>query len=214
MSANLSLAASFRKYFDAYVLSIGSDAFDRDTKQTLFEKALKLERTHSEEARIQMTHTGRDNPPGVKDWYELPQNILPEDEPYECQRQNCWWNDRLAKTRLLYSIIIFCAVFGILIGVHSLLELSLLKTLLCCGPIALRLLERVANNIMYILKSYKIDSIVENLSESRTAENVLKLQSLIDERRGMPVLERNRLHRRRAKRYSEEMQKISENSRR
>lgn len=67
---------------------------------------------------------------------------------------------------------------------------------------------------MYILKSYRIDGIVENLSESRTAENVLKLQSLTDERRGMPVLERNRLHRRRAKRYSEEMQKINENSRR
>ena len=72
LSENLSLASSLRKCFDAYVLGIGFDSFDRDTKQKLLESAFKIERKNPEGAKIQMTQTGRDNPTGVIVWYELP----------------------------------------------------------------------------------------------------------------------------------------------
>ena len=212
LSVNISLASSLREYFDSYVLGIGFDMFDRSTKEYLSENALKIEQKNPADAKIQMAHTGRDNPPGVKNWYELPETTSPEDESYECQRQNCWWNDKLMKTRLFRSFIAVFILLGITIVIHKLFNLNLLKTILCCGPIIVRLVERVAVNFRYILISYKIDGIVENLSESRTEENILNLQILINDRRKMPVLERNYLHKHRAKSYSEELQNIKESS--
>lgn len=63
--------------------------------------------------------------------------------------------------------------------------------------------ERLIVNIRYYRISLKIDGALDVLSGSRTDENIRKLQAIIDERRAMPVLERNRIHKRRSKEYHE-----------
>lgn len=51
--------------------------------------------------------------------------------------------------------------------------------------------------------SLKIDGALDVLENSRSDENIKKLQDEIDMRRAMPVLERNYIHKRFAKVYSE-----------
>lgn len=214
MVKNVSLGASFRKYFDAYVLGFGLGSFSRSEEQNLLKTALKIEQKHPETAKTQMTNTGRDKPPGVKDWYELSDIFSPEDEAYECQRMNCEWNNRLAKERLLKSVGLICVLVAVTVLLHWATNTDIWKTLLCCSALLIRCGERIGANTKYILISYEIDSVLKNLSDSRTEDNVKKLQDLLDTRREMPVLEKNRIHKRRAKSYSEEIQNINEISRR
>ena len=210
---NITLASSLRAYFDAYVFDLNWEGIGKIELQTLNERAIRIAERHYNEAQIQMKHCSQDDPPGVRDWYELPPDLPENDVIYECQRQNSWWNQRLWKKRLFRNIIlctIICAVIGIVIGaLNKEANIWRLRALICFITILMKLAEFLISNIKYYLLSTKIDAVIENLAESRTTDNTIKLQKMLDDRRAMPVLERNRIHKRFASILSRTYQKTN-----
>ena len=106
-------AALFRAYFDAYVLGI-NDRYKQYERDKIVGDAREYCGKHRKKSSVQITTTGFDTPPGVKDWYDLmgEREYQNDDEVvFECQKQNVWWEERLSKTR----IRVLVAVSGILL---------------------------------------------------------------------------------------------------
>lgn len=203
MAANVSLASSLRRYFDAYVLGINIEQFDTLEVQKLEEVSLRAVNNSPEISKIEMANTGRDNPRGVRNWYEFSQALSKKDAVYECQRQNGWWNKKISGERIKYMVIGLFVFIPLAIFLLIITKAEVLITIFSSGALIFKGFERLVVNIMYYRISLKIDGALDVLSSSRSDENIRKLQEKIDERRAMPVLERNRIHKKRSKEYHE-----------
>lgn len=205
MTVYVSSAAALRKYFDAYVLGINIDQFTESDIQELEELTIRAVNHCPEKSKEQMANTGRDDPPGVRRWYELSQILSEQEAIYECQKQNCWWNKKITRKRLIYIgielLILIPLVIFFIIEVQS--KTGVLQVIFSSGGLIAKCAERLVTNVRYYIISLKIDGALVVLSNSRSDESIKNLQALIDTRRSMAVLERNHIHKRHAKEYSE-----------
>jgi len=203
MTVYVSSASSLRKYFDAYVLGINIDQFEAHEVQKLEELLIKAVKYSPEKSKEEMANTGRDNPRGVRNWYEFSQPLSEQDAIYECQKQNSWWNKKISCERIICAVIGLLVFIPLAIFLITITKVEIFITILSSGAFILKFIERIVTNGRYYMLSLKIDGALDVLTSSRTDENIKKVQAIIDERRAMPVLERNRIHKRRSKEYHE-----------
>lgn len=199
-------AAKLRKYFDAYVLKICPDQFSETDLREMKEAAEKAYSKNPQKAIIQMANTGKDSPPGVHEWYVFSEPCMSISAQFECQRQNTWWNSKMFQKRLIATIGAF-----ILIGIAFLLlaiKTDVIVVLLCSAGLIGRIVERLIENSKYIYLSNLIDGAQQAVEAHPTNEGIEKLQTLIDKRRAINVLESNWFHKKNANRLS----KLYENS--
>jgi hypothetical protein len=209
MTVNVSSASSLRKYFDAYVFKLNLDFFSKSEVEKLEELSTRAVKESLENSKIQISNTSRDNPPGVRDWYEFSQSLTEQEAIFECQKQNSWWNKELISKRSKYNLknaILFAFIFYII--VISKTNFDFLRALFCSGGLIAKMIERFCENKKYYELSKEIEGAIDVLSDCRTIENLKNLQGKIDRRRSMHVLEKNSLHKRFAKRFSELYQDI------
>lgn len=194
---NIKKASSMRNYFDSYVLGTNKDLFSNNDKIKLKEYAVREEHKAPKKYIQQIQHTGHDNPPGVLDWYEFSSPLEGENAIYECMRQNCWWNNKLTKIRIvLTSVFLFIMLFICgLFKIKFFASLSITRILLSSSPIILRIVERIVQNIHYLKLSVQISGGIKIVERSKTIEAINSLQELINKRRTLPVLENNSVHR-------------------
>lgn len=209
MAANVSWASKFRKYFDAYVLGIDIDQFTSSDVQALEENSIKVLKHSAGKSKKQITNTGRDNYPGVRNWYDVSSNLSMLDAVFECQRQNGWWNKKGMKKRFIYSAIALLIFVALAIILATRTKVKIPVLVLSSSGLIIRLFERLIANWRYYRRSNEIDGALNVLSDSRSYEQVKYLQSLIDDRRAMLVFEVNCIHKKHAKEYSELYQKIA-----
>lgn len=150
-----------------------------------------------------MTNTGRDNPSGVRNWYEFSQPLSEQYAIYECQKQNCWWNKKIMRERIIRTLIGLLVLIPLAIFFLIEMKAGILLVIFSSGGLIVKCVERFIVNGRYYMLSLKIDGALDVLTNSRSNENIKNLQAKIDMRRAMPVLERNRIHKRHAKEYSE-----------
>lgn len=207
-------ASSLRKYFDAYVFGFDLNRFSETEVRGFEELVIKIINAHQKSSRIQMMNTGRGKPPGVHDWYEIPTHLSEQDAIFECQKQNCWWNKKITIRRIVFSGVLFFSLFCITIVFLKITnaDLSVLKVVLCSTGLILKSGERIAANIKYYLIGLKIDHTLEALEVSKNSNLLLHLQKLIENRRAMPVLEINIVHRILAEKLSILYKRISTRS--
>ena len=82
------------------------------------------------------------------------------------------------------------------------LNRSIFTTLLCSSGIILKIFERLYENVKYIQVSLQIDGSKETIEIKPEEKYVEPLQSLIDERRKINVLELNSVHKKVAAKLS------------
>ena len=82
-------------------------------------------------------------------------------------------------------------------------------TRLQVGILILKIIERVIEHYNYHVISIKIETIQKHIENKLTTDNIKKLQLLINERRNIPVLEINFIHRKKAKELSDLYRNIS-----
>lgn len=199
---NVYWAAYLRKYFDANVIGINPGQFSKSEEQNILEKAETVFSAHSHDGLIQIRNTGHDVPPGVKDWYEFSTPLNAVEAQFECQKQNIWWNKKMSQRKIPITIFVGISIIaGFGFSMH-ILNRSILTTLLCSSGIILKLFERVYENIKYIQVSLQIDGSKETIEIQPEEKYVEHLQSLIDERRGINVLELNSIHKKVAAKLS------------
>ena len=212
MGKTVTKAALLRNHFDDTVLGYNKQRLpDNEMReiQTLIFKAISI---NEAESQRQMANTGRDNPPGVKNWYEFSKKYTDSDVVFECQTQNQWWNKEMLRRRLItYSFILLICIIGAILT-HRYYQVSLLELSFCFGGIIITFADRIYENVKYCRMSIKIDDFCELLSTSKSKMQIIALQELIESRRRLRVVEINRIHKRNSKKFSEQYEQISKES--
>ena len=201
-NSKLKNAASLRNYFDSYVLMICEDNYTDVRKQELREIALNTYNRHKKEADISIQKTGRDKPPGVKDWYEFKNPVDDLQAQFACQKQNIWWNKKMVKNRMIILPIILFILISFFVVMFVLFKSDAPSIIVCAIGIILKVIERIIEHYFYHKISIKIEAIQNHAERELTVETVKELQELINERREIPVLEINIIHKLKAKQYS------------
>ena len=201
MANYIASASSLRRYFDAYVLGINIEQFDAPQVQKLEELSLKAINDSPDIAKVEMANTGHDKPNGVRNWYEFTRPLSEEDAVYECQKLNGWWNKKMSGERIKYTVIRLIIFISLAILLLIITKADILITILSSIALIIKCIERLVANLRYYKISLEIDGAIDVLTSNRSSENVKEVQAKIDERRAMPVLERNRIHKRRSKEY-------------
>lgn len=207
---SVATASKLRNYFDANVLDINKSQYSENDIRKIKDIIERTVTKHSEDCRMQISHTGNDNPPGVLNWYEFSHKFSDDEVQYECQRQNCWWNKELSKRRILSFIILFIITICIIvIGCRYLNFTDNIIRIFLCSSVVLKIAERVFQHSACHRIFLKIQGASELLEKSKTIENIEALQLMIEKRREIPVLEVNAIHKRFAKKLSDHYKKIS-----
>ena len=199
MQKNVYWGAYLRKYFDANVIGINPSQFSKSEEQNILEKA---ETVFSHDGLIQIRNTGHDVPPGVKNWYEFPTPLNAVEAQFECQKQNIWWDKKMSQRKIPIIVFVGISIIACFGFSMHILNRSILTTFLCSSGIILKLFERLYENIKYIQVSLQIDGSKETIEIKPEEKYVEHLQSLIDERRGINVLELNSIHKKVAAKLS------------
>lgn len=192
--------AKIRNYYDAKVLGI-CDSYSSFEEREIWEKVNSLVNANKDDYAYQSTHTGKNTPPGLKDWYVFPEIYsTPENAVFECQRQNYCWTDKLYQKRIHYYKItaIIITVIAV-IGFHF----SQLKTILCLIGLAVKLYADIKGSIQcsHIMQSIK--TFIELPSEAINPSILESLQKKIKMRREIQILEINKLHSKNASKWSD-----------
>lgn len=202
-------AAELRNYFDYQVLMIKEGSYTKTNIQKIKELALSIYQKNQSEAAISIRNTGRDNPPGVRNWYEFKNSVDGINAQFECQRQNIWWNKKMIKNRRVCLAIFFVALLTASVLLFFLFEIDALKIFACLAGIILKTIERFIEYKKYYDTSIKIEAIQEHIETHLTQDGIEDLQKLINERRSIHVLEINFIHKKKAKQYSTSYEETS-----
>ena len=205
----LQSAANLRNYFDAKVLMINEDEYTQLEKQKIRELALHTCQKNQSDAISSLHNTGRDIPPGVRNWYEFKRDIDGIDAQYECQSQNIWWNKKMIQKRIICLSMVGVLLTFFFIIMFIIFKSDIFSIISCSIGIILKIIERVIEHYNYHVISIKIETIQKHIENKLTTDNIKKLQLLINERRNIPVLEINFIHRKKAKELSDLYRNIS-----
>ena len=209
---NVKWAAKLRNYFDAVVLGIGLSNYSEADKRSIFERISNIERRKSDTLRIQINNTGRDNPPGVKNWYEFPDELSGCEAVFETQKQNCWWNKRLSSRRKVIVGIVLVSIFISALFVMTFHQQLSDKIIACFVALAVNAFDLIQANIKYDNLSKAMDTLIKTPDISKNASQLEYLQRIINDRRQIPVLEMNLIHKKHSKEWSETYGHVSKNS--
>lgn len=205
-SSQVNWASKLRKFFDSYVLNIQLKQFSETELRDIRERTEKKYMRNPINATIQMTNTGNDSPPGVRDWYVFSNFFDGIHAQFECQRQNTWWNSQMVTVRIITTVFMLIIVGCIFL--FLLQNNSILNVLLCSAGILIKICERVIENWKYFRISRLIDGSQQTIEVHPTTEGIEKLQNLIDKRRSINVLELGWLHNKLANKLSKIYKKI------
>ena len=205
-SRTVDQASTLRKYFDSYVLDIQLNQFSESELRKIREQTEKIYLKSPVNAAVQMSNAGSDSPPGVRNWYTFSEFYDGLDAQFECQRQNTWWNSKMVMVRTIATVVLLFVVGSIFITL--LLSNNTLNILLCSAGILIKICERVIENWRYLCISRQIDGSQQTIEVHPTKEGIEKLQSLIDERRAINVLELGWFHNKLANKLSKLYERV------
>ncbi len=212
MKRKVLCASTLRNYFDDNVLEFFSNKRSQDEIRKIHTLIIDATSKHRSKFEEQITNTGRDNPPGVKNWYEFSKEYSDTEVVFECQKQNQWWNKRMLCIRLIFSVVLLSFILLGTIALCLLINIPVPKILASfCGLIVI-LIDRIVENKRYICLSSKIDNFFEAYSVSKSKKQIKALQELLESRRSLPVLEINFIHKKLSRVLSERYEDISKNS--
>ena len=209
MKKNQKLAAMIRNYFDANVLGINDNNYSETEVCKIASIVEKIISKSPKKHSIQISHTGKDDPPGVKDWYQFSKDYPGNEAVFECQKQNCWWNDRLCKNRITILMGLFIVFIVIYCLITHYLKISFFHSLLCVISLLLGLGYQIVENITYLKISNDLNVLLNVPNISQNEEQLYHIQARLNDRRELAVLEINWLHRRTSKTWSEQYERIT-----
>lgn len=195
-------AADIRAIFDDYVLGLNSLNISKERKSQINEIVRKTIKIHHTEAQIQMNNTGNDTPPGVKDWYEFPDEIDIQSPILFCQRQNIWWTNKMMfiKCALFLIEAIILIVFVSIIVFLS--DITSFEKAICIVGFMIKTIDRVFNIIRYCICCLKTIGAIEVQDRNCSKDTLVKIQERIDNMRAIPILGKNKCHQKLANKLS------------
>jgi len=201
-------AATLRNYFDRIVFNLEGDNSSEDMHRTIREWIQTAIYKNLENYKLQIQNSGRDTPPGVKNWYEFSKDFPGNEAVHECQRQNVWWDKKQSKCRLaILVILILCAIVMLLLYARN--GASPLKILICAISIIVVFSDHIQNYYTYIKQSYILEGASIEADYGGNIQQIIHVQELIEQRRKIPILGINLIHAHSSKKLSEQYEEIS-----
>lgn len=204
------VAADFRKLFDRNVFELENDCVNtRNNFDRLAELREKVIARNFRDFTVQSENTGRNEPPGVKNWYDTNADMSGAAATFECQKENVWWDKKISVYQWLFFgviTILLISVVALLLRAKSLAEVLLI--LLSEAGLLIRLCERITVIYKYKKVSIEIDTIVSSFDAFAEHKGVSTLQSKIEQRREIPMTHMNYLHKKAARKLTELYTKV------
>lgn len=109
------IGAVTKGYIDDILFGM-NNTYDEYSLSRIRELVIIYKGKYPKQYQVQINNTGKDDPPGIRDWYIVAQGDNKNIIVYKCQKQNVWWNGKLSRLYLytLISIIGFLAVIFLL----------------------------------------------------------------------------------------------------
>ena len=190
---NINSGADLREYFDHYLFGL---PYEKKNEVYLFELADTIIQRYPEEYRVQAANTGKDTPPGVRNWYDSVYIDNCKTNPiFHCQCENKWWDKIMSKfgRGICYAMLFgLISIFVILYRNKSICDI--LAVAAAFIEIGIILAVKILNWRKYDNQSIRIESIIENYDNYADEKGAIILQHAIDERRHLPIVHFNFIH--------------------
>lgn len=203
---NVRKGALLRNYFDRVVFGFSVDRYDTREISELVQRAVSHK---PKKCGLQILHTSEDRLPGVRNWYKFSQKYSDHEVIFECQKQNQWWTKRMVLMKITVYLLLFLAVIIAGIAVVCLLQINLFRVLACLLGLIIAFGDGLVNEVKGLLALVEIKGCIEALNISHSRKQIEMLQRKIEERRKLPVLEINFVHRLRSRKLSMRYDEIS-----
>lgn len=192
--------ARLRNYFDSKVLDIGATEISKEEHSLILEKVQTIANKYPDECRTAINTDDQADIPGVKNWYTFSRKYTSnESAVFECQRQNYWWTDKqFLYRKIIYSIILVILALAVTVGIYY----SPVKTIFCLISLILNLYDDISENIRAWKIMQSVKTIVALPGIENNSSQISRLQTYIEKRRGLLVLEINSIHRKFAKQWA------------
>lgn len=195
-------AADLRALFDHHILNLPLPKTEKP-REELFEIAEKLKQNYYKEYLCQINNTGKQQPPGVKDWYDTEVDV-PEGScaAYFIFKENKYWDKKMVAFKTAMSIIAIIVVAVTLYIVYSNHSLSSFIWIVT-GSLALfvKIVERLIVMIHYHDASVRIDTLLSIFDTLGKDKAIPEIQKAINIRRKLPVVHINLFHKIKAYTY-------------
>lgn len=169
------------------------------TEVQLNEFAVRKKNKNKNEYLCQINNTGKDEPRGVKNWYEDRQQMDINSAVYGCQKENIWWDERLSKIYMgLFAFISLVIIVAMLIvNRNESIKFLIFTVVIPSTQIVIEVVTQGVQLIKLIIYRAKVEmkckGIEKNINNIRK-EDLEELQELILQRRLYKFLIPNKLH--------------------
>ena len=199
----ISIAAAMRKCTDHSLFEFDMPLqFNNYVKEDLVELSIKVKNKNLQKAEDQYASSGSDPQRGVKDWYvDVDPSLNKSKAILYCQKQNVWWDKNISHIyfNILQALIFISIVILIIIFLNKTL-LDAIYFLASISALIVKLIWEYITIKAYRKVSIEIDTLLRTpytINESL----LLEIQNKIDQRRNMPFLSVDFLHKVTTKRY-------------
>ena len=185
-------AAEAREIFDCELFGFEQPKNTIDIKRKAYNLCCRKNKNY----KVQKANNGKDNPPGVRDWYTCIKGNSRKEDILNCQIENTKWDEKIMKIYLfiLLGIIMLSILVYLVINYHNTIE-EMLKA----GAIIIEIICEFINTVFNFkkyndnlaLRKNKIDEIDSNNINDK---DLLRLQSFIYERRKIKIIPFNLIH--------------------
>lgn len=189
MGICINRAAMCRKYVDYTLFDFSG--IDDSEKLEICEYATKVKQHHYSEYKKQIEHTGTDKTKGVKDWYtSITDDMDMETAIKKCQIENQTFDKELTSITLKSIILLIVIIVAIIVLIN--INETILNFIAFLYPF-ISLIIKAYTSLTKITKLnnfYNKDNAIFNNSST----SLLERQKIIDDRRLMPVMIPNVIH--------------------
>lgn len=183
-----------RELFDAELFE-----FKRpENAELIYKNAHEISVLGGENAKKQMSNTGKDNPPGVKNWYDK-YNVKDKNELiFKCQKENIYWDEKIMLIdKMAWLILLAIISFFYLFTKRNETLIHFLISLTSIIEILIKICGIVCNYVKYEnnMKLEKYNIIKMEKANTITENELNELQELIKIRRNLNLIPFNSIHR-------------------
>lgn len=186
---NIETAGMLRQVFDRrlFGMDLGLKAGDIDKLKEIVERTILKKR---DDYNVQITNTGKDNPPGVRDWYTAPaMGHDGKDIVFQCQKENIWFSKKMLYAKLTMNSVSLLIIVSI--GIYAFRGKSLWEIIIlamACMALIVRFISRVKVLLEDFRASIVINTLVDNYGEMKQNKASILLQNAIEERRKLHLV--------------------------
>lgn len=200
INKNIEIGAYTKEFIDCTLFDFDiKKNLKKFTKEQLSEFAVCKKKKNSSDYLCQINNTGKDEPRGVKNWYENREQMDMKNAVYGCQKENIWWDQRLSKIYMYIFIVISVLVIVsiLFINRNESVKSLIFAVLIPSVQILIESITQVVNFIKLMIYRAKVDimckSIEKDLNNIRI-DDLQELQELILQRRTYKFIIPNKLH--------------------